>query len=58
MLVANFGDAIAARNPTKRLGQPEDIGSFATFLCSDAASWITGDTFIIDGGAGVISNEG
>jgi NAD(P)-dependent dehydrogenase (short-subunit alcohol dehydrogenase family) len=56
VLVANFGEAIASRNPMKRLGQPEDIGSFATFLCSDAASWITGETYIIDGGEGLTSN--
>jgi NAD(P)-dependent dehydrogenase (short-subunit alcohol dehydrogenase family) len=57
VLVQNFGDSIASRNPTKRLGQPDDIGAFATFLCSDAASWITGDTFVIDGGAGVMVND-
>jgi NAD(P)-dependent dehydrogenase (short-subunit alcohol dehydrogenase family) len=56
VLVANFGEAIASRNPMKRLGQPEDIGSFATFLCSDAASWITGETYIIDGGEGLSGN--
>lgn len=57
VLVKNFGDSIASRNPTKRLGQPDDIGTFATFLCSDAASWVTGDTFIIDGGAGVMLSD-
>lgn len=36
--------------PLARLGEPEDIGRAATFLCSDAASWITGSTLVIDGG--------
>ena len=52
-LVQNFGDDLAARMPTRRLGEPEDIGGLATFLASDRASWITGDTYVIDGGAGV-----
>jgi NAD(P)-dependent dehydrogenase (short-subunit alcohol dehydrogenase family) len=53
VLVENFGDALAARMPTKRLGEPEDIAHLATFLASDLASWITGETYVIDGGAGV-----
>ena len=38
--------------PTKRLGEPEDIANLAVFLASDKASWITGETYVIDGGAG------
>jgi NAD(P)-dependent dehydrogenase (short-subunit alcohol dehydrogenase family) len=53
VLVENFGDQLAARLPTRRLGEPEDIANLATFLVSDAASWITGETYVIDGGAGV-----
>ena len=52
-LVENFGDQIAQTVPTRRLGEPEDIANLATFLVSDAASWITGETYVIDGGAGV-----
>ncbi|TQM26388.1 SDR family oxidoreductase [Nocardia bhagyanarayanae] len=33
-----------------RIGEPEDIGSAIAFLVSDAASWVTGETFVIDGG--------
>lgn len=36
--------------PLKRLGEPEDIGSVVAFLLSDEASWLTGQTVIIDGG--------
>jgi NAD(P)-dependent dehydrogenase (short-subunit alcohol dehydrogenase family) len=53
VLVDNFGEKLANRLPTKRLGVPEDIANLATFLASDRASWITGETFVIDGGAGV-----
>jgi NAD(P)-dependent dehydrogenase (short-subunit alcohol dehydrogenase family) len=55
VLVDNFGEALAARMPTRRLGQPADIANLVTFLVSDKAGWITGDTFVIDGGAGVMS---
>ena len=53
VLVDNFGDQLAASMPTRRLGDPEDIANLAVFLASDKASWITGDTYVIDGGAGV-----
>ncbi len=53
VLVDNFGEKLAAALPTGRLGEPEDIANLAVFLASDAASWITGETFVIDGGAGV-----
>jgi len=53
LLVQNFGDALVATMPTQRLGEPEDIANLAVFLASDKASWITGDTYSIDGGAGV-----
>ncbi|MHB1089573.1 MAG: SDR family oxidoreductase [Ilumatobacteraceae bacterium] len=57
MLVDNFGDRLAATIPTGRLGEPQDIANLATFLVSDLASWITGETYVIDGGAGVRSNS-
>ena len=45
------GDAFAAHLPLRRLGEPEDIARAIVFLVSDAASWITGHTLVIDGGA-------
>ena len=53
VLVDNFGDKLAKELPVKRLGEPQDIANLATFLASDLASWITGETYVIDGGAGV-----
>jgi NAD(P)-dependent dehydrogenase (short-subunit alcohol dehydrogenase family) len=39
-----------AQIPVGRWGKVEDIGSLASFLCSDAASFITGTDILIDGG--------
>ncbi len=41
----------AAQVPLQRLGEPEDIAHAALFLASDQASWITGHTLVVDGGA-------
>ena len=43
--------AIGRAMPLGRLGEPEDIAAAAVFLASDAASWVTGEIFVIDGGA-------
>ncbi len=43
-------DALLANIPLGRLGTPEDIASLASFLASDDASYITGSTYVIDGG--------
>lgn len=42
---------VAEHIPLRRIGEPEDIAGAALFLCSDAARWVTGSTFVIDGGA-------
>ncbi|WLP92937.1 SDR family oxidoreductase [Gordonia sp. NB41Y] len=34
----------------ERLGEPDDVAAAITFLCSDAASWMTGEALVIDGG--------
>lgn len=46
----DYIDALAASIPMKKLGTPEDIGYAMLFLASDEASYITGQTIIIDGG--------
>jgi NAD(P)-dependent dehydrogenase (short-subunit alcohol dehydrogenase family) len=43
-------EQVSAAYPLKRLGVPEDIAGAVAFLLSDAASWITGQTLVLDGG--------
>ncbi len=38
------------RVPLQRLGTPDDMGSTAVYLASDAGSWVTGQTIIVAGG--------
>jgi NAD(P)-dependent dehydrogenase (short-subunit alcohol dehydrogenase family) len=51
-------DRVAAHIPLRRLGLPDDIATAALFLASDAASWITGQTFVVDGGTTVQPSGG
>ena len=46
-----FRKGAAERSPLKRVGYPQDIAAAAAFLCSDEASFITGQTLYVDGGA-------
>jgi 3-oxoacyl-[acyl-carrier protein] reductase len=43
-------NAILDSIPSGRLGHPEEVANVAVFLCSPAASWVTGQTLIVDGG--------
>ena len=45
------GEALAQSIPLGRLGDQEDIAAAIVFLSSDAASYITGQTLVVDGGA-------
>jgi len=40
----------AQRNPTRRLGKPEDVGHLVAFLLSDECQYVNGQTIAIDGG--------
>lgn len=43
-------NALLANIPLGRLGKPEDVASLAAFLASDEAAYITGSTYVVDGG--------
>jgi NAD(P)-dependent dehydrogenase (short-subunit alcohol dehydrogenase family) len=44
-------DACAASSPAARLASPDEIASVIMFLCSDAASFVNGAAWAVDGGA-------
>jgi gluconate 5-dehydrogenase len=50
---AEFVAWVNMRTPMKRWGEPAELGGLAVFLASDAASYITGQTFYVDGGMSV-----
>ena len=43
--------AVSEHIPLRRVGEPDDIASVALALVSDATSWMTGQTVVVDGGA-------
>jgi len=45
--------AMLQNTPLGRLGNPEDVAGAVRFLCSDEASYITGDVILVDGGLGM-----
>ncbi len=45
--------AMLQATPLGRLGDPEDVAGAVRFLCSDAASFITGEVLLVDGGLGM-----
>lgn len=49
-LASDRSKAQLAYYTIRRFGQPDDVAAMALFLCSDAASWITGQTYPVNGG--------
>jgi 3-oxoacyl-[acyl-carrier protein] reductase len=45
--------AMLGNTPLGRLGEPNDVAGAVRFLCSDEASFITGDVLLVDGGLGM-----
>jgi 3-oxoacyl-[acyl-carrier protein] reductase len=46
-------ELMLANTPLGRFGQPEDVAGAVRFLCSDEASFITGEVLLVDGGLGM-----
>jgi 3-oxoacyl-[acyl-carrier protein] reductase len=49
---------VVKQYPLGRLGHPDDVAAAVAFLASDDASWITGQTLTLDGGAGLFGGVG
>jgi NAD(P)-dependent dehydrogenase (short-subunit alcohol dehydrogenase family) len=47
----NYEEQLAKALPLGRIGEPDDIAKAVVFLAGDDASWITGHTLVVDGGA-------
>lgn len=45
----NVIDSIAKQNPSRRLGEPDDIAPVVGFLASQAAQWVTGQNIRVNG---------
>jgi len=56
-LAAAWCTALAGATPLRRLGTPEDTAAAIGFLCSDAASFITGHDIVVDGGLSLLWQE-
>ena len=48
--VPGMAEGISSAEPVGRLAQPSEIGEAVAWLCSDAASFVTGHTMAVDGG--------
>jgi 3-oxoacyl-[acyl-carrier protein] reductase len=53
VLPAEAQEAMLANTPLGKLGDPEDVAGAVRFLCSDEASFITGEVLLVDGGLGM-----
>ena len=47
---SSFDKAFSARVPLRRLAEPDEIAKCAVFLISDAAAYVNGEVFVVDGG--------
>jgi 3-oxoacyl-[acyl-carrier protein] reductase len=47
---AEFTEAVAAQKPVRRVGQPDDVAGVIAFLCSEDASYVSGQVIYVRGG--------
>jgi len=50
VLTPDVREQMLKQIPLARFGRPDDIAQVVSFLCSDAASYLTGQTLVVDGG--------
>jgi NAD(P)-dependent dehydrogenase (short-subunit alcohol dehydrogenase family) len=50
----NYVKKLEATQPIPRIGRPEEVGGMALYLASDESSFVTGQIFVVDGGATAI----
>jgi 3-oxoacyl-[acyl-carrier protein] reductase len=53
VIADDMRELMLANTPLGRFGQPEDVAGAVRFLCSDEASFITGEVLLVDGGLGM-----
>jgi 3-oxoacyl-[acyl-carrier protein] reductase len=53
VIAGEMKELMLANTPLGRFGRPEDIAGAVRFLCSDEASFITGEVLLVDGGLGM-----
>ena len=53
VIADDMKELMLANTPLGRFGQPEDVAGAVRFLCSDEASFITGEVLLVDGGLGM-----
>jgi len=58
VLVKSFGEKLRRTLPVRRLGSPQDVANIVVFLASDLASYVTGETYVVDGGFGTLGIDG
>jgi len=53
VIAEEMKELMLANTPLGRFGSPEDIAGAVRFLCSEQASFITGEVLLVDGGLGM-----